>query len=175
MKSIKTERVLIRKLKKSDLPFYLQLETDSEVMKYITGGVPLSKVAIEEKLHKRVINSHKHQPLGFMIGEDRKSGKPMGAFMLLTERHEDPELGYILAKPFWGKGYGEEVCRALVGVAFQNLGVDRVVATTDPENTASIRVLEKLGFCFEKKHFFFSSFLQRELESNYYSLLKENF
>jgi RimJ/RimL family protein N-acetyltransferase len=59
--------------------------------------------------------------------------------------HDEAELGYRLCKSAWGNGYATEVSRALIRRGFTELGMRRVVATTDRVNYASRRVMEKSG------------------------------
>ena len=56
------------------------------------------------------------------------------------------ELGFWIGKPYWGRGYATEAARALVGYAFDKLGLTQIVAGAFRENRASRRVLEKVGF-----------------------------
>jgi RimJ/RimL family protein N-acetyltransferase len=56
------------------------------------------------------------------------------------------EIGYVLARKYWGAGYMLEAMRAFVAFAFDRLGVRRLEATVDPRNAASARVVERLGF-----------------------------
>ena len=58
----------------------------------------------------------------------------------------DVEVGYFLKRSAWGNGYATEACRRIVRFAFEDSPLDEVVATFDPGNTASQRVLEKSGF-----------------------------
>lgn len=62
----------------------------------------------------------------------------------------DPDLGYALLPEFCGQGYAVEAARAVLAEARTKLGIDRILAITDPRNTGSIRLLEKLDFRFEK-------------------------
>ena len=62
----------------------------------------------------------------------------------------ETELGYRLASPFWGRGYGTEAAIAVRDYAFETLCLPRLVAIVDPANTASIRIVEKVGMCYEK-------------------------
>lgn len=59
------------------------------------------------------------------------------------------EIGYDIAKAYWGMGYAPEGIRALLYYAFQNLGLNRIEAKVEPDNVNSIRVLQKLHFTFE--------------------------
>jgi RimJ/RimL family protein N-acetyltransferase len=63
--------------------------------------------------------------------------------------HRRAELGYWIAKPFWGRGLVTEAAGEVLRWAFEDLQLNRVFAAVFPENIASKRVLEKLGFCYE--------------------------
>ena len=63
---------------------------------------------------------------------------------------DEPELGYRLRRSAWGQGYATEGAAALVDKAFRDHGAQRVVAETMAVHTASRRVMEKLGFTYEK-------------------------
>jgi len=58
---------------------------------------------------------------------------------------KNAELGYCFARLFWGKGYATEAAQQLLKVGFEVLGAHRIIATCDPRNLASVRVLEKIG------------------------------
>jgi ribosomal-protein-alanine N-acetyltransferase len=60
--------------------------------------------------------------------------------------YRSASLGYCLAEGAWGDGYATEAARAVVGWGFDTLDLNRVQAETDTRNTASARVLERLGF-----------------------------
>lgn len=59
--------------------------------------------------------------------------------------HRVGELGYTIRRDCWGEGYATEVARLLVELGFNQLGLERLAATCDPDNVASVRVLEKAG------------------------------
>jgi len=60
------------------------------------------------------------------------------------------ELGYVLAKAFWEKGNATEAARAMVRYGFEHANLERIVAAAMPGNVASRRLLEHLGFIYEK-------------------------
>jgi [ribosomal protein S5]-alanine N-acetyltransferase len=64
-------------------------------------------------------------------------------------RHHRGELGYILRRDLWGRGLGADIATLLLRLGFDTLGLHRLWATCDPANTASIRVLEKVGMQYE--------------------------
>ena len=66
------------------------------------------------------------------------------------EEHAVGELGYMILTPWWSKGIGTEAVRQMCGIAFEELGLERITATTFEGNLASARVLEKNGFWLEE-------------------------
>jgi ribosomal-protein-alanine N-acetyltransferase len=73
------------------------------------------------------------------------TGRLVGACDLTCESAGEGDLGFILSKDVWGRGYASEAARAMVRAGFDRLGLTRVFATCDVANPASARVLEKAG------------------------------
>jgi RimJ/RimL family protein N-acetyltransferase len=122
-------------------------------MRYIGSGDAFADDVEESR--RRLERLIEHQELhGFSLWAvtDRESGAVMGDCGLVLYAHQGPEieLGYRLAKPYWGKGYATEAARAWVAHGFDELGLDRIVAATHPDNAASQRVLEKVGMRYER-------------------------
>lgn len=69
---------------------------------------------------------------------------------VVIEGREEVELGYRVAAAWWGHGIATETASALVGVARDRLGLEEIVAFTLPSNLASRRVMEKVGFTYER-------------------------
>jgi RimJ/RimL family protein N-acetyltransferase len=63
---------------------------------------------------------------------------------------DDVDIGYAFLPKFWSKGYAVESASAVMTYARDVVGLKRIIAITDPDNQGSIRVLEKLGFKYEK-------------------------
>lgn len=77
----------------------------------------------------------------------KQTDEPIGMCGLIRREHlEAPDVGYAILQAFWGCGYAEEAARATVKFGRQKLGMGRIVAITTPDNAASGRVLEKIGF-----------------------------
>jgi RimJ/RimL family protein N-acetyltransferase len=88
-----------------------------------------------------------HGPIGFWRVESRADGAFYGLGALIRmPTGEDIELAYRLTRAAWGRGIASEAAAALIEYAFSALKLRRLVAVTYPENRASQRVLEKLGF-----------------------------
>lgn len=67
------------------------------------------------------------------------------------EGNKEVEIGWAIRQKYWGKGYATEIGKAGLDLAFNELGVDHVIAYTEPHNTNSQAVMERLGFHYVKK------------------------
>ena len=119
-------------------------------MRYINGGDPTPRAEIaDEILPAWLAHYQQWDRQGFFAAE--VDGEFVGWFHLRPAMHthvgEDGvlELGYRLHRTAWGRGYAAEGSRALVDLAFGELGTQMVVADTMAVNTASRRVMEKSG------------------------------
>lgn len=61
---------------------------------------------------------------------------------------DETEVGYLLDRPYWGKGYATEAARASLEFGFKNFELDHIIALVHPENLASQRVIEKCGMAY---------------------------
>jgi RimJ/RimL family protein N-acetyltransferase len=83
---------------------------------------------------------------------NRDSGVAMGdSGLLVLQNHGWVDLGFLFAQPYWGKGLATEAATAWVRAAFDEFRLARLGAFAHPENHASIRILEKLGFQAERR------------------------
>ena len=83
--------------------------------------------------------------------ELKKDGVAVGICGLLNrDALDDVDIGFAFLPEFWGRGFASEAASAVLGLAQSEFGIDRIVAVTTPDNTASIRILERLGMAFEK-------------------------
>jgi RimJ/RimL family protein N-acetyltransferase len=143
---IETPRLRLRRLRPSDEPDLIALDSDPDVMRYV--GSPAGVRRPEETLERvrRRIEAD-HGPLGFWRVESRADGAFYGlAALIQMPSGDDIELAYRLMRRAWGGGIASEAAAALVDYAFGTLGLPRLVAVTYPENRASQRVLDKLRF-----------------------------
>lgn len=81
----------------------------------------------------------------------KPEGTPIGICgVLKRDALPDPDLGFSLLPAYWSQGYALEAARAVMQDARARLGLGRIVAITSPGNESSIRLLDKLGFRFER-------------------------
>jgi ribosomal-protein-alanine N-acetyltransferase len=94
------------------------------------------------------------QGFGYWLFRERSTGEPVGRGGLGRAHvagRDEVELGWAVISERWGQGYGTEIGAAAIEVAFGPLGLAEVVAFTLPDNLASQRVMEKLGFSYERE------------------------
>ncbi|MEP6853408.1 MAG: GNAT family N-acetyltransferase [bacterium] len=146
---LRTERLVLRKFTADDVDLLVELDSDREVMHYVTGGVPTSREDIVNDFLPAFLSYYdRHDGFGFWAALDRATGQFLGWFHLRPAPEDPPdevELGYRLRRAAWGRGYATEGSRALIAKAFTELGVRRVHAETMAVHQASRAVMERAG------------------------------
>ena len=158
-----SERLYLRPFDPSDLDLDIEMATDPDVMKYFGGAV------IEEQITAESINFTRRCGggcIGVWTVIDRLTQEKLGEVFLtplpidaedtqweLIHGDDVPdgeiEIGYLFKRSMWGNGYATEATKRLLQFAFEETPLEELVATTDPENTTSQRVLEKCGLVYE--------------------------
>jgi ribosomal-protein-alanine N-acetyltransferase len=136
---LETKRTTLRTFQSSDFNSLRNLMTNNEVMKH-TGfeeAKPLS--FIKEKLSQW----EKSKDIWAVI--EKENSQLIGWFMLKETFSIHPELGFMIEQSYWNKGYATEVSILLLKVAKNQLHAHKVIATINPQNYASKKVLEKIG------------------------------
>lgn len=144
-----TERLVLRRFTAADVEPLVDLDSDPEVMRFITGGLATPRSEIVDEVLPRWLGHYEiYAGYGFFAAQDRSGGDFLGWFHLRPGEDagpDEPELGYRLRRSAWGRGLATEGSRALVDAAFTEHGARRVYAQTMAVNTASRRVMEKTG------------------------------
>jgi len=140
-----TPRLVVRRVQLSDAEALLHAYGNSEqATRYLTWP-PKESTAEFRKFLER-IDPAWDEGRGFhWIMQDRDGGPAFGMISLEPGKH-GVEVGYVLSPQRWGRGYMAEGAQPPIGWALAQPDIHRVWATCDCENTASVRVLEKLGF-----------------------------
>jgi RimJ/RimL family protein N-acetyltransferase len=146
---LETERMVLRRFTAADADHLFDLDSDPEVMRFLTGGRPTPREVIQNDILPAFL--HSYEPvsgLGVFAAIEKESGEFLGWFGFRPKdaaRPNEVALGYRLRRAVWGQGYATEGARALIRKGFTELGVQRVFATTYQDNLASRRVMEKAG------------------------------
>ena len=100
---------------------------------------------------KGPVASYEQFGFGLLLVEQKESGLPIGMCGLLKrDVLEHVDIGYALLPEFWSKGYALESASAVMSYAREKLGAKRVLAVVNADNQSSIRLLEKMGFHYER-------------------------
>lgn len=149
---LETERLVLRRFTPEDLDDLEALDSDPQVMRFITGGRATTRdVLRDEHLPFWLAFYDRGDAWGFWAAVDRATGQFLGWFHLRPQSDDppdEPELGYRLIREVWGRGLATEGSRALIDRAFEYHGAARVYATTMAINVGSRRVMEKAGLRF---------------------------
>jgi RimJ/RimL family protein N-acetyltransferase len=146
---LETERLELRRFTMADADNLVDLDSDPEVMHFITGGRPTRREEIVADVLPAFLGYYERfVGYGFWAAIEKSTGEFVGWFHFRPRDGslaDQPELGYRLRQSAWGKGYGTEGSLALIRKGFTELGVRRVFAETMAVHAASRHVMEKAG------------------------------
>ena len=145
MKTLRTERLVLRMFREDDLDQYALITGDAEVTRYLGDGSTLSRADTWRQM-AMILGHWTLRGYGLWAVEERATGAFLGRLgCWRPEGWPALEIGYTLARPHWGRGFASEGARASLAYARDVLGADRVCSIIRPDNTASVRVAERLG------------------------------
>lgn len=145
---LQTPRLVLRRLQTEDLRQLVAYRNDPEVMRY-QGWHEFSTERARDLISASRMGNLGIPNSGFQLAiADRRTNQLIGDcyFALLYDDQQQAEIGYTLARAFWGQGLAREALEALIDYAFRVLNLQRVIARTALANRRSRAVLERLGF-----------------------------
>lgn len=153
-----TRRLVLRPLCADDAPGMYAIYSDPETMKYWS-----THTIRELEQAARMVGEDLQLQMGgtaaFWAIVLPKTGRVIGKFTLFNIHRDNDraEIGYVIHRQFWRKGYGAEVLDGMLKLCFERFALHRLEADIDPENTASLALLAKFGFrqeglCRERWH-----------------------
>ncbi|HEV2690903.1 MAG TPA: GNAT family N-acetyltransferase [Bryobacteraceae bacterium] len=148
---LETERLILDTWQLSDWTSLRPIATDCEVMRYITGGIPWTDEQIQSFVDRQMKT---YAERGFCRWKLlAKPGGDMIGFCGVGIWRDalDPEIGWWLARRHWGAGLATEAARAALRDVFDRTSLDRIISIARSANTASIRIMEKLGHCLDSE------------------------
>ncbi|WP_456271370.1 GNAT family N-acetyltransferase [Bacillus sp. AK031] len=173
---LETERLILRKLTLEDTQDIHEYGTDPLVSRYV--GWP-RHVTIEDskEFAEHILQQYENKNIAFWGMEHKGSRKLVGTidFVSWDPKHKTAEIGYVLSRENWGRGYTAEAARAVIAFGFERMGLVRIQARCFLENAGSQRVMEKSGMSFEgviRKGLFMKGSHQ---DLKLYSILKEEY
>ncbi|HEX8250718.1 MAG TPA: GNAT family N-acetyltransferase [Pyrinomonadaceae bacterium] len=148
-----TERLIFRTLDLSDAEDLYRIYSNPETMRFMGKG----SVSVEEergRIENHIRNYYERYGFGLWATVLKENNRLIGRCGLLYQEIggvKDLELAYLLDPVYWGKGLATEAAAAIVKLGFTGYDFKRIIAVINSQNTASIRVAEKVGLSFEKE------------------------
>lgn len=143
--TVRTPRLVLRPLEERDVDPLFTILQDPDVVRFIGDR----QVPTRDEVWRAVAAWLGHWVLrgyGQWAVDEAASGRLIGRIGIINPPDwPGPEVGYLLGKEFWGRGYATEGARAAMDWGFQNRGFDELISLIDPGNSASVGVASKLG------------------------------
>lgn len=147
---IETNRLILRKMRMEDAEDIFEYASDPEVSQYTTW-LPHQSIADSRHFLSFIKKRYKNAEAidwGIVHKADKKLIGTCG-FSEWVRQHNRAEIGYVISKKYWGRGYMSEAVHALLEFGFRKLKLNRIEALCQVKNIASARVMEKVGMKFE--------------------------
>ena len=153
IETITTDRLIGTAISPSCFPEINRLHTDPQVMKTLSAdGKPLSEEKTRDHIRQSVEHWQQHG-FGFWVFRRRSDGRFVGRGGLKTYQIDGKDtigLAYAVLSDFWNQGFATEMARASLEIGFGRLGFPEICSWTLPTNLISQRIMEKLGFRYER-------------------------
>lgn len=141
-------RLALRPYHQVDFDAFVSLNADGNVRRYVGG--PLSHENAT-RLFARFVAGNCIPGNEVWAVVDKEAGDYVGHCWFVRQGTDPPEMGFLIAPMYWGRGYGTEIAATLLNYARNEASYDRIIATVDTDNLASICVLEQVGMKREKE------------------------
>ena len=151
MTVLETERLSLRQLTIDDAQFILTLLNEPSFLRYIGDKQVRNVEDARQYILNGPVASYERNGFGLYAVELKESYTPIGMCgFLKREELPDPDIGFAFLPVFWNKGFGFEAASAVLQDARERLRLQRILAITSLDNEASIKLLQRLGFRFDR-------------------------
>jgi RimJ/RimL family protein N-acetyltransferase len=143
---LRTARLTLRPYVSGDLDALHDIQSRPEVTRYLMYGTR-DRDQVREILEQRIRADGPERDAVDLAVVLPDSGTLIGdvALFLRNPEHRQGEIGYVFHPDYGGRGYATEAARVLLGLGFDDYGLHRIIGRIDARNSASARVLERLG------------------------------
>lgn len=148
---LQTERLSLREMQSADLDFIAQMLADPEVMRFYPKCFNREE---SQAWLDRQRQRYRFHGYGLWLVSERTTGQPVGQVGLLLQDVDgrfEPEVGYLIHRPSWRRGYATEAAQGVLAYARQVQHFSRIISLVRPENAPSRGVATKLGATVEKE------------------------
>jgi RimJ/RimL family protein N-acetyltransferase len=151
LKVLETDRLIVRRLSLEDAEFILQLLNEPSWLRFIGDKGIRTLDGARDYILKGPVEMYARLGFGLYLVELKEEGFPVGICGLIKrDSLADVDIGFAFLPEFWGKGYAYESASAVMSYGIKTFGLNRLVAITSLDNYVSGKLLEKLGFKFER-------------------------
>ena len=174
---IETQRLILREIRESDVDGMFELDSNTEVHKYL-GNNPIKNKKEAENIIQFIKEQYKERGIGRLAVIEKKSGDFIGwsGFKLNKGKKETLngfdkfiDIGYRFIPKYWKNGYGLETAIACLDFGFKKLNYNIIYGAADVKNVGSNKILQKIGLQFVNE------FKHHNVKVNWYQLKKENY
>jgi ribosomal-protein-alanine N-acetyltransferase len=149
-RTLETERLILRPFQDSDIEAYAAIRAKPEVVQYLPGGE--ARAGQAKEVARQIVPAFAalwsqapgYGPWAVLTKNDGRLRGHLG-LRLLTDLDDETEILYMLDSDVWGQGLATEGAIAARDYAFQVLNLQYIIAMALPQNTASMRIMEKIG------------------------------
>jgi len=142
---LETRRLVLGEMTLGDLDFVAEMLADSQVMRFYPSRLSREE---SEAWVRRQMSRYAKDGHGLWLVKEKSADRPVGQVGPAMQQVDDvdvPEIGYLIHRPFWRRGFAFEAAIATRDYAFDTLGIERVISLIRPENVPSQGVARKLG------------------------------
>ena len=145
---IETPHLVLRAWTLQDAGVLFEILQEEGILQYFPNPNPPPRSKVEDYIAHQIAHWESHG-YGHWAVAERDDGQVVGwnGLEYLPEL-EETEVGYLLSRRVWGRGYATEAARAAVEYGFETAGLEAIIGLVHPENAGSVRVLEKCGMAF---------------------------
>ena len=148
---VETPRLALHRLTTDDADFILELLNEPSFLRFIGDKGVRTREDACRYIQAGPMASYERFGFGLYRVQLKTGGEPIGMCGLLKrDSLEDVDVGFAFLPRFWSRGFAFESASAVLAHGRQTWGLKRILAITSPDNEASIRLLAKLGFRFER-------------------------
>jgi RimJ/RimL family protein N-acetyltransferase len=149
---IRTERLILRPILPEDLDAYARMYADPEVVRYLGDPTTATRDETADWLDRAIRRNEREgwDLRSVLRAEDGELVGRCGIAVLEIDGVDEREIGFVLGREHWGRGYATEAARAMRDHAFDVHGLVRLASPIHPGNEASKRVVVKIGMAYER-------------------------
>ncbi|MFW1514153.1 GNAT family N-acetyltransferase [Vibrio parahaemolyticus] len=151
MKTLTTERLILRLVSVDDAPFILELYNHPDFYRFVGDKQMRTDYEAARYIKENMLRMEEKKGVSLLVVEDKQTKQPLGISGLVKRDTLNAyDIGYGFLPSAYGQGFAIEAAKAVVEYAKQGMQLSQLVAITNNDNIRSISLLKKLGFEFER-------------------------